>query len=154
VTVDRVNHQPYAQTALISAIRGHIFKKSKTSIATVYDEFFKSTVEELPDEKEIPMPVMALAATAVCVFIVLFVLFGLNLFRLGLRRSVRLAIWIHTGWSGYLCFRRLHISIRQEYSFPRSSRIQRSHQIPPHDGQCLHFSFVSGSFSAKSINGF
>jgi hypothetical protein len=60
-----VKNQPYGQTALISTIRGTIFKRSKTSISTVYTDFFKSSATDFPDEKEISVPIMALTATAV-----------------------------------------------------------------------------------------
>ncbi|KAG6825967.1 hypothetical protein H0H92_001683 [Tricholoma furcatifolium] len=56
--------KPYHHPMIISAIREYFFSAARGSLASKYTDRFTSSIEDAPDSLELPLPMVAMVATA------------------------------------------------------------------------------------------
>ncbi|KAL1698019.1 hypothetical protein EV121DRAFT_274713 [Schizophyllum commune] len=66
--------RPYQNRAIIKLLSSVVFSSSSQSYLSKYHQHFRSSIASLPDEPELPIPTVALTATAVCPFVSLILL--------------------------------------------------------------------------------
>ncbi|KAL1680946.1 hypothetical protein EV122DRAFT_275880 [Schizophyllum commune] len=57
--------RPYQHRAIIKLLSSIVFSSSSQSYVSKYHQYFRSSIESLPDEPELPIPTVALTATAI-----------------------------------------------------------------------------------------